>query len=353
MTTVAVVGAAGFTGGEVCRLLLGHPRVDRILAVTNEAEVEATHPGLRAPNLHSVPVDEALAPGRSQFAFLCTPQGTAMRLGPGLREAGIPFVDLSPDLRFESADAYAAAYGQPHVSPELLPATYGLPEFNGAQVAESTVVANPGCFTAALLLALVPLLRSGVVASADPLSVFAVNGTTGANIRSSHLAHPRAFGNVLPYDLDGHRHVPEIAQGLRTFAGADGATIDMSTMHGDFARGICAIISASPATAEATARDDAVAVLDMQYRASPFVDVVLGGDTKGPNAKDYRRYAQLAATRGTNRCQLSVDFDRFTNRLKIVSVIDNLGKGAAGNAIQNFNLMMGFAETAGLRLFAS
>jgi N-acetyl-gamma-glutamyl-phosphate reductase len=266
----------------------------------------------------------------ADVAFLAQPAGEAMRVVPDLLDRGIRVVDLGPDYRLPDAAEYARVYGRPHADPEHLPeAVYGLPELNREKVRKSRLVANPGCYPTATLLALAPLLSAGALKG--PVVVDAKSGTSGAGAAptaSSH--HPEAAGTVWPYGGPEHRHLPEMRAALATLGGSPPEEFLFMPHLVPLVRGIlCSIYAPSGQPADAVTWAEA---FRRTYQGSPFVRV--GGMPKLPWAA------------GTNRCYLSV---QPTHGAPVIfSALDNLGKGGASQAIQNANLQLGLPETAGL-----
>ncbi|WP_049564764.1 N-acetyl-gamma-glutamyl-phosphate reductase [Streptomyces sp. SBT349] len=354
----AIIGGTGYTGGELCRLLLGHPAVAEVLPTSRGAEsFERVHPNLLGSGLRFHDVDEVTAAaGDLDVAFLCTPSGEAMRRAPGLLAAGARVIDLSADFRFADPAAYELAYGRPHTAPDLLPeAVYGVTEFHRKLLPGARLVANPGCYVITALLALEPLLSAGLADPAAPLHIAAVNGTTGAGVTPrTEILHAEAFGAMLPYSLQGHRHAPELEERLSGFAGRP-VTVDLSTAHGPFARGI-------HLQASVWIREELRAGLSRERLLTRYTDrygagadgeffVRINTETRlgGLTDKDYRRYPNPTSVTGSNFCHIGVDYDARRGVAKVVSVTDNLVKGAAGSAVQNMNVMLGLDETAGLR----
>jgi N-acetyl-gamma-glutamyl-phosphate reductase len=325
---VAVAGATGYAGGELLRLLAAHPGVE-IAAVTGHESVGATlgevHPQLRSlAHLTVVPTHpDTLAD--ADLVFLALPHGRSAAVAAALDPA-VKVVDLGADHRLLSASAWAAYYDGPHAGAW----PYGLPELPGARdaIAGAPRVAAPGCYATAVTLALAPLIAAGV---ADPwdVVVVAASGTSGAGRAArTHLLGAEVMGDVTAYKVGAHQHVPEIKQAT----GA--ATLSMTPLLAPMPRGILATVTARVA-AGATASDAADA-LTQAYRPEPFVHVLTAGEPR------------TAATLGSNACHLAAHTDRDSGRIVVTAALDNLGKGAAGQAVQCANLMLGLPETAGL-----
>ena len=329
-TSAAVVGASGYAGGELLRLLDGHPQLD-VTAVA--AGSNAGRPlGELHPQLVTL-ADRVLVaaddPGvlDADVVFLALPHGESAALAANLPEHTL-VVDLGADFRLRSAADWERWYGGPHAGTWV----YGMPELPGARaaVAASRLIANPGCYPTAVILGLAPLLASGLV-DPDDIVVVAASGTSGAGRSATQrLLGSEVMGDVTPYKVGGaHQHTPEIAQALGL------STLSFTPVLAPMPRGILATSTAKlrPGVGEAELR----AALDEAYGGEPFVTVLPAG-----------QWPHTAATFGSNSCQLQVTADTDAGRAVVVAAIDNLGKGAAGQALQNANLALGFDETAGL-----
>ncbi len=338
-TKVGIVGVSGYGGGELARLLVGHPSVE-LVYVTSETyagqPLGAALPGI-APgvNLLCESFDPAACAAQCEFVFLAGEAGLAMRSAPLLLEAGRKIVDLSADFRLEDPEVYKQWYKQPHTAPHLLDeAVYGLPEINRIAIETARLVANPGCHVTAAVLALAPLLGTGMIAP-ETIIIDSLSGVSGAGRSKFGLDYHFAEVNesLRPYGVGGfHRHIPEIEQALSVLAESP-VTVTFTPHLVPITRGILATVYASTEETEADLRT----AFEEAYEGEPFVSLLAAG--------------QFPATKhvcGTNFCHLGLALDARTGRVIIVSAIDNLVKGAAGQAIQNMNLMCGFPETAGL-----
>ncbi|WP_322762337.1 N-acetyl-gamma-glutamyl-phosphate reductase [Frankia sp. Cr2] len=332
--TAAVAGASGYAGGELLRLLLGHPEIELGLVAAGSSagqDVAAVHPHL--PDLAGrVFADtSALAGVEADIVFLALPHGASGAVAATL-PAGVRVVDLGADHRLADSDAWRLAYGGEHAGAW----TYGMPELPGARAAvrASTRVAAPGCYPTATTLALAPLLAAGLVDTED-LVVVAASGTSGAG-RSlkAHLLGSEVMNDVTAYRVGNHQHRPEILQALRGLVDAP-VSMSFTTVLAPMPRGILATCTArldSAVTTDAL-RDALVAA----YAGEPFVRVLPPG-----------RWPRTAATLGGNTVHLQVTADHEAGRAVVVAAIDNLCKGAAGQALQCANLMLGVAEASGL-----
>ncbi|WP_218022416.1 N-acetyl-gamma-glutamyl-phosphate reductase [Nocardia amamiensis] len=352
--TIGIVGGTGHSGGELCRLLANHPRVGAILPTSRSGEpLERVHPNLLGSGLEFVTVDELFARADElDVVFFGTPTGEAMRSAGGFHERGVKVIDLSADFRFPDPHLYERVHGPVHENPELLArATYGIPELHRKEIAASTMIANPGCYAITAVLAVAPLLESGWADMTRPLAIHAVNGTTGAgSTPNTSTMHAEMTESMLAYDLDGHRHGPEIELVLSERTGL-ATTVDLNTTHGPFARGIH--LQANIPLATPRSRMELIGLYEDRYgcghQGEYFVLVNAERRRKSRNAKEYELYPSIGAVRGSNFCHLGIDVEAARGIAKVVAVTDNLGKGAAGTAIQNMNLMVGIDETTGLR----
>lgn len=356
----AVVGGTGYAGGEMCRLLLNHPEVAEIVPTARGDEsFERIHPNLLGSGLEFADAEEVTARADTlDVVFLCTPSGEAMRRAPKLLEAGVRVIDLSADFRFADPDAYRAAYGTEHNAPDLLSeAVYGVTELHRDRLPRARLVANPGCYVITALLGLEPLLTGGLAAPDSPLHIAAVNGTTGAgNKPRVETLHAEVFGSMLPYSLQGHRHAPELEDQLSSLTGG-AVTVDLSTAHGNFARGIYvqSSVRIRAELREELTRELLLSRYIERYGSGSdgehFVRINDQPPLGGLTDKDYGRYPSLAGVVGSNFCHIGLDYDEKRGIAKVVSVTDNLVKGASGSAIQNMNAVFGLDETAGLRSY--
>jgi N-acetyl-gamma-glutamyl-phosphate reductase len=324
---VGVAGASGYAGGELLRLLAGHPEFEIAVATAHQhagGAVADVHPHLRDLDLTFAATDPDALAG-VDLVFLALPHGESSALARRL-PAEVPIVDLGADHRLRDASAWDRYYGgAPHAGAW----TYGLPELPGQRdaIAASSRVAATGCYAAAASLALHPLLASGV-ASPDDVVVVAASGTTGAGrTLKPHLLASEVMGDASVYKVGSHQHVPEVKQ-------ATGArTLSFTPMLAPMPRGILATVTAIPTRPDADVR----AVLAESYKDETFVRVLPEGV-----------WPRTAATLGSNACHLQGGVDADSGRLIVVSALDNLGKGAAGQAVQCANLMLGLPESAGL-----
>ncbi|MDR2877946.1 MAG: N-acetyl-gamma-glutamyl-phosphate reductase [Chromatiales bacterium] len=339
---VGIVGATGYTGSELLRLLALHPDVELRAATSRDMagqSVAGLFQHLRRHVDLAFVAPESAALKECDAVFFATPNGTAMRGAKELLDAGVRVIDLSADFRLRDAGEWQRWYGMEHASPSLLnEAVYGLPEVNRAALRSARLVANPGCYPTAVQLGFLPLLERGLV-DQSRLIADAKSGASGAGRKAEvGLLLTEASESFKAYGVAGHRHLPEISQGL---AAAAGKSIGLTFVPHltPMIRGIHATLYAELTTA-ATA-EDLRALYVERYAAEPFVDVMEPG-----------LMPETRAVRGSNFCRLSIFIPQGGRTVVVLSVIDNLVKGAAGQAVQNFNIMFGLDEQAGLSAIA-
>jgi len=335
-----IVGGTGYTGAELLRLLVRHPAVE-LTAVTSRSRagmpLEEALPNLRGTTgLAFVPHD-APALRDCDVVFFATPHGTAMSAVPGLLEAGAKVIDLGADFRLTDADLWQRWYGAPHTCPELLDqVVYGLPEVNRDAIRDAALVANPGCYPTAVVLGLVPLLEQGR-ADLRGLIADAKSGASGAGRKAVEgLLYSELSDSFKAYGVAGHRHLPEIEQVLGRVAGRPVALTFVPHLV-PMVRGLHATVYATLAAPDA----DVQAWFEQRYAGEPFVDVMPPGS-----------HPETRAVKGSNTCRIAVHPLPGRDRVVVLSVIDNLVKGAAGQAVQNMNLMFALEEATGLEQIA-
>ncbi|NLJ12538.1 N-acetyl-gamma-glutamyl-phosphate reductase [Denitrificimonas caeni] len=337
MIKVAIVGGTGYTGVELLRLLALHPHA-QVEVITSRSEegvrVADMYPNLREsyPELvFSVPqVDKLTA---CDVVFFATPHGVAHGLADEILQAGTRVIDLSADFRLEDAEEWSQWYGQPHGAPHLLAdAVYGLPEVNREAIKTARLIAVPGCYPTAVQLALLPLVEAGL-AETQQIIASCASGVSGAG-RGAKIGSLfcEAAENMVAYGVSGHRHLPEIKQGLRRAAGQSvGLT---------FVPHLVPMIRGIHATLYATVLDrslDLQSVYEQRYQNEPFVDVLPAGVCP-----------QTRSVKGANMCRIAVQRPQDGDVVVVMAVIDNLVKGASGQAVQNMNIMFGLDESSGL-----
>ncbi|MDX2079861.1 MAG: N-acetyl-gamma-glutamyl-phosphate reductase [Terrimicrobiaceae bacterium] len=338
---VAIVGANGYSGEELCAILTRHPGVE-IVAVTSRQ-----HAGKRVGEVlarlrgcgpfselkFQAPDPAALLGTGAEFFFLALPHGLAAEFAQPLCAGGGRVVDLSADFRLRSAPVYEEFYGEKHGAPELLEqAVYGIPELHREKIRTAHLVASAGCYPTSILLPLVPLLRAGLIEGSD-IAVSSASGVSGAGRKADpSLLYGECNESLRAYGLPKHRHLSEIEQELSLAAGEPLAVTFVPHLA-PMNRGIHTTIFTRLKAGHS--ESDAIDALKSAYRDEPFVRV----DASLPDTKNVT---------GTNFCDIAVRFDGRAKRLILLAAEDNLVKGAAGQAVQNFNLMAGYPETTGL-----
>ncbi len=336
MIKAGIVGGTGYTGVELLRLLAGHPDV-ALQAITSRSEnglaVAEMFPNLRGHVTLRFTEPDMKILSACDVVFFATPNGIAMQHAPALLEAGVRVIDLAADFRLKDAAEWEKWYGQPHACSELLAeAVYGLPEVNRDAITAARLVANPGCYPTAVQLGFLPLLEGGLI-DADHLIADAKSGVSGAGRKPSVATLlGEASESFKAYAVPGHRHLPEIRQGLQQ-AGNRPVGLTFVPHLTPMIRGIHATLYAE-LRAEV---EDLQVLYEQRYQAEPFVDVLPAG-----------AHPETRSVRGANTCRMAVHRPQEGGTVVVLSVIDNLVKGAAGQAVQNMNIMFGLAETAGL-----
>lgn len=335
MIKVGVVGGTGYTGVELLRLLCTHPKVE-LVAITSRGEagipVADMFPSLRGRvDLAFVAPSDARL-DRCDVVFFATPNGIAMQQAAELVSAGVRVIDLAADFRIRDVTEWQKWYGMEHAAPELVAeAVYGLPEANREAIRKARVLANPGCYPTAVQLGFLPLVEAGVVAL-DSLVADSKSGVSGAGRKAEvRTLFAEAADNFQAYGVAGHRHLPEIRQGLAAVAGG---SVELTFVPHlvPMVRGIHATLYG-----RLTREVDLQALFEERYRDEPFVDVMPAG-----------RHPETRSVRASNLCRIAVHRPQGGNVVVVLSVIDNLVKGAAGQAVQNMNIMFGFDEGSGL-----
>lgn len=336
MIKVGIVGGTGYTGVELLRLLVKHPEVE-LVAITSRSEagmrVDDMYPNLRGhvDLCFSEPSEEAL--GRCDLVFFATPNGVAMRTAPALLQRGVRVVDLSADYRIKDIPAWEHWYGEPHQSVDWVEkAVYGLPEMYRTDIRQASLVANPGCYATAVQLGFLPLIEKGVV-DTQRLIADGKSGVSGAGRQATVAGLMGEMGESFKaYGASGHRHLPEIEQGIAAMQGRPARVT--------FVPHLVPMIRGIEATLYAELKDDSIdlqALYEERYKAEPFIDVLPFGS-----------HPETRSVRGNNVCRMALHRPGDRPVVVVTTVIDNLVKGAAGQAIQNMNIMFELDETAGL-----
>jgi N-acetyl-gamma-glutamyl-phosphate reductase common form len=335
----AIFGASGYAGGELLRLLLDHPGAAPVAVISRSQAgqpVASVHPHLsRLTDLtftSELPGDDG-----PDVVFLSGPQGFAVDVAPALLDKGLPVIDLSADFRLRDQAAFERFYGAaPAGFARRGEFVYGLPELFRSQIASCRAVASPGCFATAAILALAPLWRRGLVADAAPVTVFAITGSSGAGVSPSPTTHhPRRAAAFFAYGIDGHRHLPEIEESLSAVGPPAQGRIVFQTHSAPLVRGI--FVTAAVPLARTMDTAALKAIYQEAYGSEFFIRLVDGSP-------------DVAAVKGTNFADVGVAAHEKGNVAKVFVAIDNLVKGAAGQAIQAMNIMFGLPEPTGLKM---
>ena len=334
---VGIVGGTGYTGVELLRLLSVHPNVE-LTAITSRGDagsaVADMFPNLRG-YVNLVFTDPAKANlGECDVVFFATPNGIAMQQTRELLEKGVRVVDLAADFRIKDISTWEKWYAMTHACPDLVAsAVYGLPELNREAIKTARLVANPGCYPTAVQLGFMPLLEAGVV-DTSYLIADTKSGVSGAGRKAEvHSLFAESADNFKAYGVAGHRHLPEISQGLTSMANTEVGFTFVPHLT-PLIRGIHATLYA-----KLTKETDLQSLFEARYANERFVDVLPKG-----------AHPETRSVRGSNICRIAVHQPQGSNVVVILSVIDNLVKGAAGQAVQNMNIMFGLPEIRGLEV---
>jgi len=340
MIKVGVVGGTGYTGVELLRLLVLHKNVE-LVAVTSRSEagtkVADIFPNLRGHLGLNYTVPDFKLLKTCDLVFFATPNGTAMTMTRELLEAGVKIIDLAADFRLRDEVLWSQWYGMAHSCPDLLAeAVYGLPEVNREQIKGARLLANPGCYPTAVQLGFLPLIEAGLI-DVNSLIADVKSGVSGAGRKADvGVLLCETSENMKAYAVPGHRHLPEIKQGLNNAAGEQVALTFVPHLT-PMIRGIHATLYASLKGQVQELQE----IYTRRYAEEAFVDVLPTG-----------MHPETRSVKGSNMCRISVFKPQSENTVVILSVIDNLLKGAAGQAIQNMNIMFDFRETEGLAALA-
>lgn len=336
MIKVGIVGGTGYTGVELLRLLARHPQVE-LTAITSRKEagmkVADMFPNLRGRVGLAFITPEEAGLEKCDVVFFATPNGVAMQQTRTLLDAGVKVIDLAADFRIKDVKEWEAWYKLEHACPDLIgEAVYGLPEVNREAIRKARLIANPGCYPTAAQLGFLPLIENGLVDTSH-LVADCKSGVSGAGRKAeTHILFAEAADNFKAYAVAGHRHLPEIRQGL-SFAAGHSVGLTFVPHLTPLIRGIHATLYARLSKTDV----DLQALYEKRYAGEPFVDVLPAGS-----------HPETRSVRGANICRIALHRPQGGNVVVVLSVIDNLVKGAAGQAVQNMNLMFGFAETTAI-----
>lgn len=340
---VAVVGATGYTGLELMKILVAHPKVE-VTVVTSEtykgqdfSQVFPAFRGIYQKTLQGLEPDTLAS--EAEMVFLCLPHGSSMKVLPTILEAGLRVIDLSGDFRFKDPKVYQEWYHLKHEAPQLLKhAVFGLPELFRSAIAQARLLANPGCYVTSVVLALAPILKAQWIYP-SPIFADCKSGVTGGGRKPSQRLHfPECNESFSPYSIGKHRHQPEMEEALGAFTGIK-PQILFSPHLVPMNRGIISTVytKVKEEKAQALSLEEVHELYTSFYASCPFVRVLPPGEM--PNTHNVR---------GSNFCDIGLVWSKRTGTLVVVSALDNLVKGASGQAVQNMNLIAGFPETTGL-----
>ncbi len=336
MIKVGIVGGTGYTGVELLRLLAHHPQVE-LQAITSRKEagmkVADMFPNLRGRVGLAFTTPEEAGLEKCDVVFFATPNGVAMQQTRALLDAGVKVIDLAADFRIKDVKEWESWYKLEHACPDLIAeAVYGLPEVNREAIKKARLIANPGCYPTAAQLGFLPLIENGLVDTSH-LVADCKSGVSGAGRKAeTHILFAEAADNFKAYAVPGHRHLPEIRQGL-SFAAGHAVGLTFVPHLTPLIRGIHATLYARLNKTDV----DLQAFYEKRYAGEPFVDVLPPGS-----------HPETRSVRGANICRMALHRPQGGDVVVVLSVIDNLVKGAAGQAVQNMNLMFGFAETTAI-----
>ena len=335
MIKVGIVGGTGYTGVELLRLLARHPQVE-LTAITSRKEagmkVADMFPNLRGRVGLAFSTPEEAGLDKCDVVFFATPNGVAMQQTRALLDAGVKVIDLAADFRIKDVKEWESWYKLEHVCPDLVgEAVYGLPEVNREAIKKARLIANPGCYPTATQLGFLPLIEHGLVDTGH-LVADCKSGVSGAGRKAeTHILFAEAADNFKAYAVPGHRHLPEIRQGLSLAAGHKVGLTFVPHLT-PLIRGIHATLYA-----RLTKEADLQALYEQRYAGEPFVDVLPAGS-----------HPETRSVRGANVCRIALHRPQGGDVVVVLSVIDNLVKGAAGQAVQNMNLLFGFPEATAI-----
>ncbi len=340
MIKVGIIGATGYGGRETIRILLGHPQVRIVLLAADPSftgqRIDQVYPEFRSRiDLPCLDVDEAKFAKECDVVFLATPDGLAIKFAPALLAGGAKVIDYAADFRFQDVKLYEQHYPIKHTQPDLLKdAVYGLPEFNAHRIAQTSLVANPGCFPTAVVLGAAPLFKNALIED-NFIIANCLTGASGAGRKALlPMILPELAANVQPYKVASHRHQPEMAEVLQAIT-SSAASVCFIPQLIPVERGIIATITAR--LAKPISLEDLVDIYNGIYSQAPFVRIGAAGELP-----------ELKQVLGSNFCDINLALDNESRTVIVFSCIDNLVKGLAGQAVQNMNIMFDLPQTTGL-----
>ena len=340
MIKVGIVGGTGYTGVELLRLLARHPQVE-LTAITSRKEagmkVADMFPNLRGRVSLAFSTPEEAGLEKCDVVFFATPNGVAMQQTRALLDAGVKVIDLAADFRIKDVKEWEAWYKLDHACADLVAeAVYGLPEVNREAIKKARLIANPGCYPTATQLGFLPLIENGLVDTTHLVADCKSGVSGGGRKAETHILFAEAADNFKAYAVAGHRHLPEIRQGL-SFAAGHTVGLTFVPHLTPLIRGIHSTLYAKLTQDALSGHVDLQALYEQRYASEPFVDVLPAGS-----------HPETRSVRGANICRMAVHRPQGSDVVVVLSVIDNLVKGAAGQAVQNMNLMFGLMETTAI-----
>ncbi len=344
MMRIGIIGGTGYVGGELLRILLLHPQAEVTMVTSRQSAGEYifnVHPNLRGlTQLKFVPQDIVELQKNCDLVFTATPHGGSQHLVPKLLDAGLKVIDMSADFRLKNPADYETYYGWKHAHPELLKeAVYGLPELHRGEIKKARLIGCPGCMATATILAIVPIVKAGLVETNHIVADLKVGSSGGGSKPTPASHHPERSGGVRPYQVVGHRHIGEIEQEVGAVSTAP-LKIAFTPHAVNMVRGILVTVHAF--TKQQVEAKDVWRALRAIYGAEPFIRLV-------KYQKGCYQLPDPKVTQGTNFCDIGFEIDTHAGRLLMFSAIDNMVKGASGQGVQCLNLMMGIDETTGLK----
>lgn len=346
MIRAGILGATGYMGGEVIRILLNHPQVEIVWATSRtQGVIEDYHPNLYGLGIKLIHPDDISA---CDVVFMALPTSASLEMAPVLLDMGCRVIDLGAAFRLKSKSLWEVTYEQAHTQwPLAEEAVYGISELYLEKIKQARLIANPGCFSSAAILGLAPLIKEKVV-EVDSLVVNGLSGTAGMGAGLSRAAHhPEIANNLVPYNVVDHRHSVEMEQELSALVDDvdDAVQVHFTPVYVPITRGILNICHAF--NFNDVSREKLLELYQDYYQAHPFIriyDLAKEQDTSW----QYKPYPWVSTVAGTNNCYIGLDVDEKRNRIVVFSVLDNLGKGGAQVGIENMNLMFDLERTSGL-----
>lgn len=339
---VGIIGASGYVGGELLRILSYHPEIEIVVATSEQYKDEyvyRVHPNLRGTtNIKFTSHDENIN-GKCDIIFTAVPHGSSVKIIPKLIEMGITIIDMAADFRLKNPEDYIKWYNYNHPNPELLDKfTYGLPELHRNELVGSKLIATPGCMALTSILALAPLIKNKIIEK-NNIIIDSKIGASGGGVKPSTATHyPERYGVVRPYKPVGHRHIGEIEQELSILSGNQ-IKISMSPHGVNMVRGILCTIHTFSRNVISTS--DIWKIYKTFYENEPFIRLIR-------DKRSIHKFPDPKILSGSNYCDIGFEKDNNVNRIVLLSATDNLMKGAAGNGVQCMNIAMGFKEETAL-----